>query len=186
MLFIIFIIYIATNIIYYETVFLLYYDSYFVDKINKNNEIDSLLLHRAALFRYIVLLCTHYHRFLRIVKINSISFIIILFVKLSSYNYIDHVIYMGPSIKSAGFQLPLEKLFWHHSFERVSSVPALQYLFFGGPSLGTYLLSERLFIDFRYSNLSKLFRGFCKIRKSRIDVLFDIEIHFFTFHFLFE
>ena len=45
-------------------------------------------MHRAALFRCIVLLCTHYHRFLRIVKINSISFLIILFIKLLSYNYI--------------------------------------------------------------------------------------------------
>ena len=31
------------------------------------------------------------------------------------------------------------------SFERVTSIPALQYILFGEPSLGTYLLSERLF-----------------------------------------
>ena len=48
----------------------------------------NALLHRAALFRCIVLLFTHHHRFLRIVKINSISFLIILFIKLLSYNYV--------------------------------------------------------------------------------------------------
>ena len=44
----------------------------------------SGLLHRAALFRCIIILFTHHHRFLRIVKINSISFLIILFIQLLS------------------------------------------------------------------------------------------------------
>ena len=35
--------YMATKIVYYETVFY-FYDSYFVDKIDKNYEIDSLFI----------------------------------------------------------------------------------------------------------------------------------------------
>ena len=57
------------------------------NKISPERE-KRVMLHRAALFRCIMLLFTHYHRFLRIVKVNSISFLIILFIKLLSYNYI--------------------------------------------------------------------------------------------------
>ena len=78
---------------------------------------------------YIVLLCTHYHRFLRIVKVTSTSFLIILlFIKLLYIIFIslqmDHIIIYGSFYQFCGFQFPLEKLF---DITRLSVFPLRQH-----------------------------------------------------------
>ena len=92
---------------------------------------------------YNFLLFYYHHRFLKNSKNQFFIIFIILFIQLLSYNSI--IAYGSNNI----WVLMSVPVYW---FICCRWMPVLQYLLLGGPSLGTYLILERLFMYIRYSN----------------------------------